>query len=184
MSSGVNSITYYVPTLLIKFLKTSRYTSLWVAGLTSVVSVSFAMFPVFTIDRLGRIPLLIGGAVLQSICFIIVAALFATTPDGSYSYGFGIVFFIYLYFAVFSATWLAGSWMYPAEILPLRIRGPGNSIAVFWYWIWNFVIVMITPTALDNIGYKFYIIFAIFNAVFAVGLFFFYPGKFGKVAGG
>ena len=31
---GINSITYYVPTLLQQFLRTSRYTSLWVAGLT------------------------------------------------------------------------------------------------------------------------------------------------------
>jgi hypothetical protein len=45
-------------------------------------------------DRLGRIPLLIGGAVGQSICFIIVAALFAVTPENSYSYGFAIIFFI------------------------------------------------------------------------------------------
>lgn len=102
----------YSPTLLIQFLGTTRYTSLWVAGLTSVVSVTFALFPVFFIDRVGRIPLLVGGAAAQSVCFIVVAALLASTPENSYSYGFGIIFFIYLYFAIFSGTWLAGSWLY------------------------------------------------------------------------
>ena len=34
---------------------------------------------------------------------------------------------------------------------------------------------MITPTALQNIGYKMYIIYAIFNAWFALMLWFFYP---------
>ena len=186
--SGVNSITYYVyasptlpktktllrkiasptslysPTLLIRFLGTTRYTSLWVAGLTSVVSVTFTLFPVFFIDRLGRIPLLVGGAVAQSVCFIIVAALLASTPENSYSYGFGIIFFIFMYFAIFSSTWLAGSWLYreypptkhtpfsgssfksneksglAAEILPLRVRGSGASMGVFCYWMFNFLV--------------------------------------------
>ncbi|KAF8251389.1 general substrate transporter [Wilcoxina mikolae CBS 423.85] len=177
---GINSITYYVPTLLIQFLGTTRYTSLWVAGLTSVVSVTFALFPVFFMDRLGRIPLLIGGAVGQSICFIIVGALLAVTPENSYSYGFAIIFFIYLYFAIFSGTWLAGSWLYPAEILPLRVRGAGASMGVFCYWMFNFLVVMITPTALKNIGYKMYIIYAIFNAWFAITLWYIYPETAGK----
>jgi hypothetical protein len=178
--SGVNSITYYVPTLLIHFLGTSRYTSLWVAGLTSVVSVTFALFPVFFMDRLGRIPLLSYGAVAQSACFVVVAALFAMTPANSYSYGFGIIFFIYLYFAIFSATWLAGSWLYPAEILPLRVRGPGASLSGVTYWMFNFLVVMITPTALENIGYRMYVIYAVFNAVFAVMIWFMYPETAGK----
>lgn len=145
--SGVNSITYYVPTLLLKFLKVSRYTSLWVGGLTSVVSVTFALFPVFAIDRLGRIKLLVGGAIGQGLCFVVVAALLATTPENSFAYGFAIIFFIYLYFAIFSATWLAGSWLYPSEVLPLAVRGPGNSMAVVCYWIFNFIIVMVNFTS-------------------------------------
>ncbi|KAI5857678.1 general substrate transporter [Tricharina praecox] len=177
---GINSITYYVPTLLQQFLRTSRYTSLWVAGLTSVISVTCALFPVFFIDRLGRIPLLVGGAVGQSVCFAIVAALLATTPENSYAFGFGIIFFIYLYFAIFSGTWLAGSWMYPAEILPLRVRGAGASMGVFCYWMFNFLVVMITPTALQNIGYKMYVIFAIFNMWFAITIWFIYPETAGK----
>jgi hypothetical protein len=102
--SGVNSITYYVPTLLQTFLKTSRYTSLWVGGLTSVISVVFALFPVLFIDRFGRIQLLVHGAVWQSICFVVVAALVAkstATAGSAYAFGFAIVFFIYLYFASF-----------------------------------------------------------------------------------
>ncbi|KAI5796613.1 general substrate transporter [Geopyxis carbonaria] len=178
--SGVNSITYYVPTLLLKFLKVSRYTSLWVGGLTSVVSVTFALFPVFAIDRLGRIKLLVGGAIGQGLCFVVVAALLATTPESSFAYGFAIIFFIYLYFAIFSGTWLAGSWLYPSEILPLAVRGPGNSMAVVCYWCFNFLVVMITPTALENIGYKMYIMYAIFNIWFAVTIWYFYPETKGK----
>lgn len=78
---------------------------------------TFALFPVFFIDGLGRIPLLVGGAAAQSVCFIVVAALLASTPENSYSYGFGIIFFIYLYFAIFSGTWLAGSWLYRESFL-------------------------------------------------------------------
>ncbi|KAI5820465.1 general substrate transporter [Pyronema omphalodes] len=178
--SGVNSITYYIPLLLIQFLGTTRYTSLWVAGLTSVVSITFALIPVVFMDRLGRIPLLTFGAAAQSICFAVVAALFAVTPDGSYSYGFGIIFFIYLYFAIFSATWLAGSWLYPAEILPMKVRAPGAALSGVTYWMCNFLVVMITPVALENIGYRMYVVYAVLNAVFAAVVWVAYPETAGR----
>lgn len=39
---------------------------------------------------------------------------------------------------------------------------------------------MITPTALQNIGYKMYVIFAIFNMWFAITIWFIYPETAGK----
>jgi hypothetical protein len=46
--------------------------------------------------------------------------------------------------------------------------------------MFNFLVVMITPTALENIGYKMYIIFAIFNIWFAITVYFIYPETAGK----
>jgi hypothetical protein len=39
---------------------------------------------------------------------------------------------------------------------------------------------MITPSALKNIGYKMYVIFAVFNAWFAITIWFCYPETKGK----
>ncbi|KAK4236351.1 hypothetical protein C8A03DRAFT_35761 [Achaetomium macrosporum] len=49
-----------------------------------------------------------------------------------------------------------------------RSRGSAN-------WIFNFLVVMITPLAFNNIGYRTYVIFAVINAFMVPCVYFFYP---------
>jgi hypothetical protein len=42
-------------------------------------------------------------------------------------------------------------------------------------WIFNYMIVQITPIALNNIGYRTYIIFAVLNACWVPIIYFFFP---------
>lgn len=67
------------------------------------------------------------------------------------------------------------TWLYPAEIVPLRIRAPANALSTSANWIFNFLVVMITPIAFNNIGYQTYIIFAVINAFMVPCVYFFYP---------
>jgi hypothetical protein len=62
-----------------------------------------------------------------------------------------------------------------SEILPLRLRQRGSSVSTASNWICNFLIVQITPPAIQNIGWKTYIIFAILNAVWVPIIYVFYP---------
>ena len=55
--------------------------------------------------------------------------------------------------------------MIPSEILPLNIRTQGSALSTASNWISNFIVVKFTPSALANIGFRTYIIFAIFNAL-------------------
>ena len=90
---------------------------------------------------------------------------------------------------------MATVWVYPAEILPLKIRSKGAALAAAADFLGNFLVsifflsfrrteidrsdspqvVEITPPALENIGYKTYIIFAVFNFVTAIIVWCFYP---------
>ena len=171
--AGPNTVTYYLPTLLVKFIGASRQTALWVAGLSSVVAIFFCILTVFAIDRFGRRPLLWGGAVIQCITFAIVAGLLANSPaQGSQSIGVAIVVFIFFFYGINGLTWLGPSWAYPAEILPLQIREKGLALGNICYWAFQVMVVEITPIGLANIGYKFYIIFTLFNAFIAVVVYF------------
>lgn len=67
------------------------------------------------------------------------------------------------------------TWLYPAEITPLSIRAPANAISTTANWAFNFMVVMITPVAFANIGYKTYIIFAVINAAIVPSVYFFFP---------
>ena len=75
---------------------------------------------------------------------------------------------------------MATVWIYPAEILPLKIRAKGAALAAAADFLGNFLVVEITPPALANIGYRTYIIFAVLNLANAAIVWLFYPETAGQ----
>ena len=63
--NGVNSVTYYLPTLLETFIGTEHRETLWIAGLSSIDSMVGCLVAVLTVDRFGRKPFLFYGSVFQ-----------------------------------------------------------------------------------------------------------------------
>ncbi|KAL8748036.1 MAG: hypothetical protein Q9190_000186 [Brigantiaea leucoxantha] len=59
--------------------------------------------------------------------------------------------------------------------MPLRTRNKGVALGVSSHWLSNFVVVYVTPQAIDSLGYKLYIIWAALNASFVPITYFFYP---------
>lgn len=72
------------------------------------------------------------------------------------------------------------TWLYPAEITNLRIRIQANALSTCSNWLSNFLIVMITPPAFDNLGYQTYVMFAVFNAAILPCVYFFFPEPKGR----
>lgn len=112
------------------------------------------------------------GAAGMSFSMIILAAMTAIGGSGP---GIVAAVFLFVFNTFFAIGWLGMTWLYPAEIVPLRIRGPSNGLSTSANWIWNFMVVMITPVSFSSIGYKTYIIFAVINAFIFPVVYFFYP---------
>jgi hypothetical protein len=108
--------------------------------------------------------------VLEAICVAI------NTPASSIA----AVVFVFAFEACFTWGWMATVWIYPPEILPLKTRAKGASLAAAADFLGNFLVVEITPPALRNIGYKTYIIFAVLNIVNAIIVWAFYPETAGQ----
>lgn len=43
--------------------------------------------------------------------------------------GIGQAVFLFVFNSFFAVGWLGMTWLYPAEIVPLRIRAPTNALA-------------------------------------------------------
>lgn len=99
----------------------------------------------------------------------------ATSNIGNTSLGLLATVFLFVFNSFFAIGWLGMTWLYPAEITPLSIRAPANAISTTANWIFNFLVVMITPPAFANIGYQTYIIFAVINAAMVPSVYFFFP---------
>ena len=127
---------------------------------------------IFLVERVGRRKLMLFGAVGQAATMAVLAGVNSRSEPGFQIAG---IVFLFVFNTFFAFGWLGMSWLYPAEILPLRIRAPANALSTSANWIFNFMVVMITPIAFNNIGYKTYIIFAIINAFIVPCVYFLYP---------
>jgi MFS family permease len=131
----------------------------------------------WTIDRVGRRKLFISNALGMCLVLVLEAICVAiNTPAASIA----AVVFVFAFEACFTWGWMATVWIYPPEILPLKTRAKGASLAAAADFLGNFLVVEITPPALKNIGYKTYIIFAVLNVANALIVWAFYPETAGQ----
>ena len=157
----------------------------------------FSFIPVFFLDHMGRRQPLIWGSIGASLCFLAVSFTAPTNDvifDALTTYFQSGVLqidpipvrakaslaFFFLYEAVFAIGWLPVPWLYSSEFMPLRHRTHSASIAAASDWIFNYLIVQITPIAISNIRWRTYIIFFVLNAFFALVVWLFYPETAGR----
>lgn len=91
---------------------------------------------VFTVEKIGRRKLMLFGAAGMSMCMAVLAG---TDSIGSTSSGIAETVFLFLFNTFFAIGWLGMTWLYPAEIVPLKIRAPANALSTTANWIWNFM---------------------------------------------
>jgi len=156
--SGINLITYYAATVYQNQLHLSGFVSRILAAGNGTEYFAASWIAVFTIEKFGRRQLMLFGAAGQSFTMIILAVMGSLGGKGP---GIVSALFLFLFNTFFAVGWLGMTWLYPAEIVPLRIRAPANALSTSANWAFNFMVVMITPVAFTTISYKTYIIFAV-----------------------
>jgi hypothetical protein len=63
--------------------------------------------------------------------------------------------------SAFAFSWLSIPWIYPSEITPLSVRHIGAAVGTSAEWLSAFLIAEVTPVALQNIGWKFFLVFIV-----------------------
>ena len=61
------------------------------------------------------------------------------TKIGGKGPGIVAALFLFLFNTFFAIGWLGMTWLYPAEIVPLRIRAPANALSTSANWAFNFM---------------------------------------------
>lgn len=102
-----------------------------------------------------------------------MAVLAGTVSNGNKASGIVASTMLFLFNFFFAVGMLAIPWLLPSEYAPLAIRTRVAALASASNWIFTFLVVQITPVSIGSIGYKTYIYFGIFNAVFIPTIYFF-----------
>ncbi|RDW62717.1 MFS general substrate transporter-13 [Coleophoma crateriformis] len=175
--SGINLITYYAATIYQTYIGLGPLTSRLLAAANGTEYFLASWIAVYTIEKFGRRSLMLFGAVGMSGSMAILAGTnYASSLNiGGSAPGIVSATFLFVFNTFFAIGWLGMTWLYPAEIVPLRIRAPANGLSTSANWAFNFMVVMITPVSFTSIGYKTYIIFAVINAFIVPVVYFFYP---------
>lgn len=166
---GINVVLYYAPKIF-QGTGTRLDISLLQTILVGATNLIFTVVAIYTVDRLGRKPLLITGGLIMGIAMAAIGFIF-------YSGNMGILalVFILLYIAGFAMSWGPVMWVVLSEIFPNSIRG-AMSIATATVWITDLIISWSFPVLNDNVwltekfhhgvAYWFYAIICLMAVVF------------------
>ncbi len=129
---GINAVLYYAPRIFDSMGMGNPMAQTVIMG---VVNILFTLVAVFTVEKLGRKPLLICGSIGMAIGAFGVAAsnIFAVSA-------YVPVVSIMVYSASFMFSWGPICWVLISEIFPNTIRSAAVAIAVAFQWIFNFIV--------------------------------------------
>lgn len=130
---GINAVLYFAPRIFESFGMGNPMAQTVFMGLVNIL---FTLLAIFTVERLGRKPLLIVGSIGMAIGAAGVALSNALTGLPNII----PVVSIMIYSASFMFSWGPICWVLIAEIFPNTIRGGAVAIAVAFQWIFNFIV--------------------------------------------
>jgi SP family xylose:H+ symportor-like MFS transporter len=167
---GINAVLYYGPQMFANmgFTGDASFAQTVIMGIVMVV---FTLIATVTVDKWGRKPLLILGAIIMAVSMIALGFMFFVG-----SMGLGALVVVCIYIAGFSLSWGPVVWVMLAEIFPNSIRDKAMAIAVAAQWFMNWVVsvtfnIMDGNTALNaafNHGFAYWLYggFSILAALF------------------
>ncbi|CEO60911.1 Putative MFS sugar transporter [Penicillium brasilianum] len=137
-------------------------------GLVKVCGVT--IFQLFVLDRIGRrVPFMVGAFAMGSF-MLIIACILATHPantnstsSGPSSAGIACIIMTYAEAFSYNMSWGPLPWLYVGEIFSSRTRELGVTVGAASQWLFNFMMSQVTPHAINNIGWRMFLMFAIFN---------------------
>lgn len=161
--TGVSAIQYYSPAIY-ELMGIETTDTLKYQAISSVLALIAQATCILFIDRFGRRWPLICGNLFNMVTFIIATVLLAKFPPGANNNkaaAWAFIVITWLYNISFSATNGPLSWIIPAEIFDTKTRAYGVMIATMTSFAFNTMIGQVTPIAMEDIGYKFYILFVV-----------------------
>ena len=165
--TGVNFIFYYGTSY---FLNSGISNPFIISMITSAVNVASTVPGLYLVEKWGRRPLLMFGAIGMSVSQLIVASIGTARPDDQTA-SKALVAFVCIYIFFFACSWGPCAWVvtgqfsesftipregytnnysFPGEIFPLKARAKGLSMTTASNWLLNWAIAYATPYMVND----------------------------------
>lgn len=177
--AGINVTSYYLTTVLIDSVGLSERLARLLTACNSVSYLMAGLFAIPNIERWGRRRLFMICAFGQGVCYLLITVLIRFTEKEGYAHQKEVasasVAFFFCYYLFFGCGFQGLPWLLPVELNSLSMRTKGCAIATATNWAFNFMVVEVTPIGIQSLGWRFYIIWTVFNFSFIPIIYFFYP---------
>lgn len=166
-SSGINLITYYAATIYQQYIGLGDVTARLLAAANGTEYFIASWVAVYTIEKFGRRSLMLFGAAGMSGTMAILAGMnyMSQSNIGGSAPGVTSAVLLFVFNTFFAVGWLgmtckftllqtflihrlllnAFTGLYPAEIVPLKVRAPANGLSTSANWIFNFMVRFCSP---------------------------------------
>jgi MFS transporter, SP family, xylose:H+ symportor len=136
---GINVVLYYA-TDIFRGMGLTTNASLFQTIIVGAVNLTFTVVAIVTVDRFGRRPLQIIGALVMAVSMIALGTEFWLGGKGMMA-----LVCMLVYTAGFAVSWGPVTWVLLSEIFPNQIRGKAMALAVAAQWIANYLVSWTFP---------------------------------------
>ncbi|KAH6649340.1 general substrate transporter [Chaetomium tenue] len=184
MLSGISFVQYF-QTAIYATLQFDQDQQLLVSGLYGCVAPVACILSLFFVDKIGRKKILVTSSALLSVSYLIItilAALYPAVPGMPTNQAAqkALIACIFLVSANYSALLGPMTWIIPPEVFTTELRAKANAVVQVIHYSISLIITQCSPIALERVGWKYYILFVLTNALCVLVFAFAYPETRGK----
>ncbi|OIQ28816.1 MAG: D-xylose transporter XylE [Bacteroidetes bacterium MedPE-SWsnd-G2] len=143
--TGINAVLYYGADIFEKALGFGKEDILQQQILLAFVNLIFTFLAMFTVDKIGRKPLVYIGSAGMITGFLLLGVTIQTNAIGVLSL-IGVLLFI----ASFAMSMGPVVWIVLSEMFPNKIRSVAMSVAVAVQWAANYLVTQTFPIVTDS----------------------------------
>jgi sugar porter (SP) family MFS transporter len=137
--TGINVFLYYAPEIF-KQLGSQSDLALLQTVVVGAVNLLFTVIAIWTVDRVGRKPLMMIGSVGMGVSLLAIGLAAQAQAIAGW-----VLVFILGYIACFALSVGPVTWVILSEIFPTTIRGRALGIATFCLWVADYAVTQTFP---------------------------------------
>jgi sugar porter (SP) family MFS transporter len=137
--TGINAVLYYAPEIF-KNSGAQTESALLQTVIVGAVNAGFTIVAIWTVDTLGRKPLMLVGATGMGLALLTIGLAFYFRRQGLW-----VLIAVLVYIACFASSLGPVFWVIASEIFPTRIRGRAMAIATVVIWVSCYLVSQTFP---------------------------------------